>query len=137
MIFEITAKGHKNITSKHKSTFEITTDQEITPSGDCIIGVGSNKTMNDFPKEFKDKIASSNTEVHVILDTENGHDEIIGYGHEKLSLTHPTDIVCRKSSYVCSRTLMIKSNKAAIDLDEKLIEDLANLKEMKVVIKLI
>ena len=32
---------------------------------------------------------------------------------------------------------MIKSNKAAIDLDEKLIEDLANLKEMKVVIKLI
>ncbi len=135
MIFEIITKGHENVTSNHKSTFEITKDPEITLQGDCIIGVNSNKTMDDFPEEFRQKIANSNTEIHVILETENGHDEITGYGHENLELTHPTDIVCRKSDYVCNRTLMIKSDKAARDLDKNLIKDLKECKEMKVQIK--
>ncbi len=137
MIFEITTRGHRNVTSNHKSTFEITTDREIGPTADCIIGVGMDKNMNGFPEEFKKMIANSDTEIHVILDTENGHDEIIGFGHEDLELTHPTDIVCRTSDYTCSRTLMINSNKAARDLDPDLIEDLKNEKEMKVVIRLI
>lgn len=137
MIFEITTKGHKNVSSNHKSTFEITTDREIGPTADCIIGVGMDKTMNDFSNDFKDKIANSNTKIHVILSSENGHDEIIGFGHENLKLTHPTDIVCRTSDYTCDRTLMIKANKAARDLDPNLIDDLKNEKEMKVVIKLI
>lgn len=132
MIFKIKAKGHKNVTSKHKSTFEITKDPEIGLSADCIIGVASDNAIDEFPDEFKEQIANSKTKIKVILDTENGHDEIIGYGHEDLTLTHPTDIVCRKSDFVCSRTLMIKSNKAAVDLDEKLIEDLKNEKVMDV-----
>lgn len=137
MIFEITTRGHRNVTSNHKSTFEITTDREIGPTADCIIGVGMDKTMNGFPEEFRKRIASSDTEIHVILDTENGHDEIMGFGHENLELTHPTDIVCRTSDYTCSRTLMINSSKAARDLDSDLIEDLKNEKEMKVTIRLI
>ena len=92
---------------------------------------------HDFSNDFKDKIANSNTEIHVILSSENGHDEIIGFGHENLKLTHPTDIVCRTSDYTCDRTLMIKANKAARDLNPNLIDDLKNEKEMKVVIKLI
>lgn len=136
MIFKIKTKGHKNVTSHHKSTFEITKDVEIGPTADCIIGTDMDKSMINFPKDFKDKIANSNTLITVILDTENGHDEIIGHGHEDLSLTHPTDIVCRTSDYTCSRTLMIKADKAARDLDEKLIEDLKNEKDMEVTIKL-
>ncbi len=136
MIFNILAKGHENVTSKHKSTFEITKDSDLTPSGDCIVGVDMDKTMLDFPDEFKEKIADSNTKIVVDLKTENGHDEIIGYGHEDLTLTHPTDIVIRKSDFTCSRTLMINSNKAARDLDEQLIEDLKNEKIMEVTIKL-
>ncbi len=133
---EIKTKGHKNVTSYHKSTFEITTDKEIGPTADCIIGVDSNKTMNNFTQEFKNKIANPKTEIHVILNTENGHDEIIGYGHEDLTLSHPTDIVCRTSDYTCDRTLMIKANKAARDLDRNLIEDLKKEKEMIVKIEL-
>ena len=49
-----------------------------------------------------------------------------GFGHENLTLTHPTDIVCRTSDYVCPRTLMINADKAARDLDSDLIEDLKN-----------
>ena len=110
MIFKIFSKGHRNVTSHHKSTFEITKDEEIGPTADCIVGVD--------------------------MDTENGHDEITGFGHEDLTLTHPTDIVIRKSDYVCSRTLMIGADKAAKDLDGDLIDDLKNEKIMEVTIKL-
>ena len=126
MEFKIKSKGHKNVSSLHKSTFEITKDLEIGPTADCIIGVDMDDSMLDFPQEFKDKIANSNTKILVLLDTPNAHDEIVGFGHEDLTLTHPTDIVCRKSDFVCSRTLMINSSKAARDLDSVLINDLKN-----------
>jgi hypothetical protein len=135
MIFKIIAKGHKNVTSRHKSTFEITKDPELTLSGDCIVGVDMDRTMLDFPDEFKEMIADSSTKITVDLKTENGHDEITGFGHEDLTLTHPTDIVIRKSDFTCSRTLMINADKAARDLDEKLIDDLKNEKIMEVTIK--
>ena len=136
MIFKILTKGHKNVTSLHKSTFEITKDVEIGPTADCIIGTSMDQSMLNFPQEFKDKIANENTKITVILETENGYDEITGYGHEELTLTHPTDIVIRKSDYTCDRTLMIGADKAAKDLDSNLIEDLKNEKLMNVTIKL-
>lgn len=136
MIFKIFSRGHRNVTSHHKSTFEITKDAEIGPTADCIVGVDMDKTMLDFPQEFKDKIANPDTKIIVELKTENGHDEITGFGHEDLTLTHPTDIVIRKSDYVCSRTLMIGADKAAKDLDGDLIDDLKNEKIMEVTIKL-
>ena len=124
MNFKIHAKGHGNVLSKHKSTFEITKDQDLTLSGDCIIGVDMDKTMKDIPSSLKEKIKNENTKIIVKLSTENGKDEIIGYGHRDLSLNHPTDIVCRKSDFICSRTLMIKSNKASCDLNREIIKDL-------------
>ena len=137
MEFKIKSKGHKNVSSEHKSTFEITKDLEIGPTADCIIGVAMDESMLDFSQEFKDKIADSNTKIAVLLDTPNAHDEIIGYGHEDLTLTHPTDIVCRTSDYTCSRTLMIKSSKAARNLDLDLINDLKNEEILEVTIKIL
>ena len=116
MEFSFKAYGHSNITSKHKSTFEITTDSEIGISADCIIGVSSEKSMLNFSDEFKNRIRNKNTRIHIFLETKNAKDEIIGFGHPSLSLSNKTDIVCRKSDYVCNRTLMINSNKAAKDL---------------------
>ena len=124
MKFKIQAKGHKNVLSEHKSTFEITKDNELSLSGDCIIGVAMDKTMNDFPTNIKEKIRDENTKITVKLTTESSKDCIVGYGHPDLSLDHPTDIVCRKSTFVCSRTLMIKSDKASCDLNKDLINDL-------------
>lgn len=137
MIFKLKSKGHKNVSSLHKSTFEITKDIEIGPTADCIVGTSADKSMLNFPNEFKDKIANSNTKITVILDTENGHDEINGFGHEDLTLTHPTDIVCRTSDYTCSRTLMIRADKAARDLNQNLIDDLKDGKVMNVTIELL
>ena len=128
MEFKIKSKGHRNVSSMHKSTFEITKDLEIGPAADCIIGVDM---------EFKNKIANSNTRIAVLLDTPNAHDEIIGFGHEDLTLTHSTDIVCRTSEFTCPRTLMIKSSKAARDLDSQLIADLKNEETLEVTIKIL
>ena len=124
MNFKIMAKGHENVLSLHKSTFEITKDKDLSLAGDCIIGLDIDKSMEDFPDEFKEKLANDDTKVIVELKTPNASDTIEGYGHHDLTLSHPTDIVCRKSTFVCSRTLMIKSNKAAIDLNRDLIKDL-------------
>ena len=132
MNFKIMAKGHENVLSLHKSTFEITKDKDLSLAGDCIIGLDIDKSMEDFPEEFKEKLANEDTKVIVELKTPNASDTIEGYGHHDLTLSHPTDIVCRKSTFVCSRTLMIKSNKAAIDLNRDLIKDLANGESMEV-----
>ena len=132
MNFKIKAKGHENVLSLHKSTFEITKDNDLSLSGDCIIGLDIDKSMEDFPEEFKEKLANDDTKVIVELKTPNASDTIEGYGHHDLTLSHPTDMVCRKSTFVCSRTLMIKSNKAAIDLNRDLIKDLANGESMEV-----
>ena len=43
-------------------------------------------------------------------------------GNPRLLFTHPTDLVIRKSNYVCGRTLAIRADKAASDLSKKLIE---------------
>jgi len=132
MNFKIKAKGHENVLSLHKSTFEITKDKDLSLAGDCIIGLDIDKSMEDFPEDFKEKLANDDTKVIVELRTPNASDTIEGYGHHDLTLSHPTDIVCRKSTFVCSRTLMIKSNKAAIDLNRDLIKDLANGESMEV-----
>lgn len=124
MKFKIQAKGHHNIRSKHKSTFEITKDSELTLAGDCIIGVAIDKSMNDFSDDFRKRIANADARITIKVITKNNFDEIRGQGHPNLTLNHPTDIVCRKSDYICSRTLMINSNKASCDLNSDLINDL-------------
>lgn len=126
--------GHVNVSSRHKTTFEVTTDPEIGIKADCIVGVASEKSMQDFSDEFKKAITRKDAKIKVILSTKNACDEITGYGHPDLPLNHPTDIVCRKSDYICGRTLMINADKAACDLDSILINDLKNGEEMQVVI---
>ncbi len=128
------AKGHKNVTSAHRSTFEVTMDREIGIKADCIVGVSSEVKLEDFPSELREAIKNENTLIKVQLETENAKDEIKGYGHPELALDHPTDMVCRKSDFKCSRTLMIKSDKAAADLNRELVDDLKEGKDLKVTI---
>jgi len=51
---------------------------------------------------------------------------VYGKGNENLSFLSQKDLVVRKSNYVCDRTLMIFSNKAAADLSRELIKRLKN-----------
>jgi hypothetical protein len=132
MKFILKTQGHTNVTSKHKTTFEVTTDPEISLKADCIVGVASEKSMKDFSEELKNAMRREDAEIKVLLRTKNANDEIIGHGHPDLPLNHPTDIVCRKSDYICGRTLMINADKAASDLNDVLINDLKNGEDMVV-----
>lgn len=134
MEYSFITKGHPNIRSKHKTTLEFTMDPEISERADCIVGVASPVSMKDVPKEIIRAI-QNNIEIYIILETENATDMIKGYGDPELTLDHPTDMVCRKSTFKCSRTLMINADKAACDLDKQLISDLMNSKDLKVTIK--
>jgi uncharacterized protein len=134
MEYTFKAKGHHNVTSKHKTTFEVTQEIEIGLAADCIVGVSSNVSLNDLPPKMRAAIQKENTKIKVVLETGNVEDVIIGYGHPALTLDHPTDMVCRKSDYTCSRTLMINADKAAVDLDGDLIDELSSGKTLKVTI---
>ena len=120
------------MTSAHNSTFEFTRDKEIGKTADCIIGVSSDVKLDDLPSKLRRAIKDENTLIKIHLETENAKDEIKGHGHPELTLNHPTDMVCRKSEFKCSRTLMIKADKAACDLNEELITDLKSGKSLKV-----
>lgn len=129
MIFEINAFGHPNITAKHRTTFEITKDPEISKRADCIIGVRASKSISEIPEEAKKLIkAGAKVEIELSLPDYGIKDHAVGFGDQKLSFTHATDIVVRKSKFVCQRTLLISANKSAFDINRELIELLKDKK---------
>ena len=134
MQFTFLAKGHCNVTLRHKSTFEITKDSQMGKTADCIVGTSSEASLDNLPLALRESIRNDKQLIRVFLETENSFDEIRGYGHQSLTLNHPNDMVCRKSDYTCSRTLMIRADKAASDLKRELLKDLKKEKILKVTI---
>ena len=123
MIEEIIARGHPNITAKHKTTLEITKEGELSKRGDCIIGVKADKGISELSEKIKDYLKRGRSaRISIILPDYGMEENLTGIGAEKLSFTHPTDIVVRKSSFICGRTLLIKDDKAAIDLSREMVE---------------
>lgn len=120
------AQGHENITATHKSTLEITKDSSLTKRGTCIVAVSATKSLPELPQSLKKQMKNNRAKIKLILKVDDLIECIEGYGHESLILTHPTDMVCRKSNYVCPRTLMINANKAAKDLNRAFVEKIKN-----------
>ena len=128
MHFDIDFRGHENIRSLHTKTIEITKDSELTPSGDCIIGVESKIACKEIPSEIKKKLKNPETEVVFSIIVENLSFRIKGKGHKDLEVSDPHDIVLRKSNYVCPRTLAVFCDKASDDIPRKIIQLLQNPK---------
>lgn len=131
----IFARGHENVLATHKTTFEITKEALLSEKGDCIIAVSADKALADLSFKFKDLLKRENAKVSILIEADNVKEVVNAFGSPKLILSHPTDMVVRKSSYVCDRTLAIKADKAACDLSRKLVEKLRN-PEQKVKITL-
>ncbi|MEM3696281.1 MAG: DUF371 domain-containing protein [Candidatus Bathyarchaeia archaeon] len=122
----IFAYGHKNIQATHPTTLEITKEERLTKKGDCIIAVSANKALADLSAEFKEILRREKAKISLLIEAEEVADVVNAFGSPKLILTHSTDMVVRKSGYICSRTLAIQADKAAIDLSRHLIEKLKN-----------
>ena len=50
----LTAYGHPNVTATHRTTFEITKEDELSLAGSCIIAVGADKGALDLSRRFCD-----------------------------------------------------------------------------------
>ena len=123
---EVHAYGHKNVLGTHRMTFEITKDSELSRRGDCVIGVSANKGAKDFHAKFKEACRNEEARITVSLEAEGIVQTVQGRGHRGLTFTHPREIVGRRSSYTSDRTIMVEANKAAYDLDRRLIEALTS-----------
>ena len=118
----IFARGHENIQATHITTFEITKEPALTKRGDCIIAVGATKGAADLPLGFKEAARSEDAQMTITIEAGELKEVVRARGSPRLLFTHPTDLVVRKSNYVCGRTLAIRADKAASDLSRKLIE---------------
>jgi len=122
---EILAHGHPNVNATHTTTFEITKHTELTEDGDCIIGVAANKACKDLSSEFKNALKEAK-KVEMTIEAGGVSDKVVAYGSPALKLTHPEDIVVRKSNFIDSRTLAILADKSANELKQDLVEKLRN-----------
>ena len=120
----ISAYGHELIRATHKTTLEITKEESLTPRGDCIVAVKADKSVADLSREFKELMKKRGAVITIIIESDGEREIIKAHGDPRLTLSHPRDIVIRKSVYVCDRTLAIKADKAAKDLSRKLIKKL-------------
>jgi len=121
--FVILGKGHENITATHKTTLQFTKENYVTKRGHCIVAISCTHAARDIPSWLAEWLRNGNT-IKISISCGNVKDEILAYGCKELLLSHPTDIVIRKSCYIDERTLAIRSNKAACELSRKLVEEL-------------
>lgn len=133
MEFAIKFYGHENVRATHKTTLEITKEEHLTPKGDCIIGVRASASVKDLPEELKKKVWEGG-KLEFILEVSKERFTFYAFGHRELALSHPLDIVIRKSSFLSDRTLAIKSTAAAIDIPRDIVNLLKMGKEGKLII---
>ena len=126
VVEEFCAKGHRNVLGSHSMTWEITRDSELSRRGDCVVAVCATKGLADLSQEFRDLCRNDNATIIAELSTENLTETIRGKGSRNLSLTHPTEIVGRKSTFASDRTIMILADKAACDLNRELVHMLTS-----------
>ncbi|MFH2020913.1 MAG: DUF371 domain-containing protein [archaeon] len=116
MIFHIF--GHPNVMATHNTTFEFTKDQNLSPKGDCIIGVRADFTPEDILRLLKKE------EIKIIITVDDLKEEITALVNKDFSDEH--EIVIRIGEHASKRTLGLRADKAAIHLDRKMIEKLKN-----------
>jgi hypothetical protein len=120
------ARGHKNVLSTHKTTFEVTKEETLSKRGDCIVAVKATKAAVDLPIKFKEAARKEGARIIVTVEVDGVKETVKAWGSPRLQFTHQTDLVVRKSRHVCDRTLAIGADKAAIDFSRALVEKLKN-----------
>jgi len=126
----IRARGHENVTATHQSTFEVTTDDWLTPAGDCILGVDADRTPQSFSPAFREACASSEATITATIRVEadaNTHTAtVVGRGDPDLTLRDDRSLVGRTSDYTDdTRTILVGADTAAADMDRELVDALA------------
>jgi uncharacterized protein len=122
--------GHPLVIGNHPTTFEVTREEHLTKNGNCIIGISADKGCAGLSIAFKRVLANDDAVLTTRLSSGDVTFEVKSHGSSRFTLDHPTDMVWRRSSFVCGRTIGILSNHVAADLPKALIANLIAGKEM-------
>lgn len=122
----LTAEGHENVSGAHESTFEVTSDDFLTPAGDCILGIEADLVPAEFGDEFVDACQREDATVTVTLEAGSHTDTVEASGHPELTFESDRSMVVRTSEYVDERTVAVDADKAAADIDRELVSALAD-----------
>ncbi len=121
----VSARGHEHVQATHASTFEVTTDDYLTPAGDCILAVAADRAPADFADAFLAACRDPDTTVTATIEAGGHSERVVGRGHPDLTFDSDRSAVCRTSDYVDDRTVMVEAERAATDLDRDLVAALA------------
>lgn len=121
----IHAQGHEHVSAQHSSTFEITSDDFLTPAGDCILAIEADRSPADFGPEFIDACQSASATITVTIAADGYSDSVSGRGDPALEFTNERSAVGRTSEYVDDRTVMLEAEHAAEGFNRELVDALA------------
>lgn len=131
---EIICCGHPNIRGLHRTTFEVTCEDELSLQGDCIIGVSADKSAADLGDDFRSLLADDSATLITRLEAEGIICEIRSRGSCGMTLDHLTDLVWRRSDFVCGRTIGIGSDYVARTLPRDLVRVLSEGAELRILL---
>ena len=128
----VRCRGHEHVSGEHASTFEVTTDDWLTPAGDCILGIEADKAPADFDSSFV--VACQDAEATIVATFEaDGHTQTVtGRGDPELTFEDDRSAVGRTSTHVDDRTILLEADAAAGDFDRALVAALAEGAELTV-----
>jgi uncharacterized protein len=120
----VSFRGHPMVLALHPTTIEITTETHLTRKGDCIVGVGARAGCAGLTEETKAALMRDGARV-VLRFVVGGESFLVtARGDSRLTLTHPHDIVIRKSDFVSDRTLAVGASAAAKDIPRSMAKSL-------------
>jgi hypothetical protein len=117
----IRCHGHPLVSATHPTTFEVTMEEALTKNGHCIIGTASDKGAAGFLPYFREVLCHDDAELVTTLACGGIEVVVHSRGSSAMTLDHPTDLVWRKSRFVCGRTIGIASDHVAATLPKELL----------------
>lgn len=114
------------VRSLHPTTIEITTEEHLTEKGDCIVGVGAAKGCSQLSETLKTALRSEQARVTIRVLVGNESFELTAEGDKGLKLSHPHDMVIRRSRFTSDRTLAVGASAAARDIPRSIVSKLKN-----------
>ena len=117
----VTFRGHAMVRSAHPTTIEVTTEEYLTENGDCIVGVGASKGCQGLDEAVKEGLRRAGSRVTIRLSAGGETFVVNARGDPRLELSHPHDMVIRKSDFVSERTLAVGADRSARDIPREMV----------------
>ncbi|MEM2904647.1 MAG: DUF371 domain-containing protein [Candidatus Bathyarchaeia archaeon] len=126
LVETVRARGHPSVVASHRTTFELTRESHLTTRGDCVLAVAADKGPRDLDRRIREALQNDEARVIAVLRAGGETFTARGRGSQGLSLTHPKEMVFRKSRFISDRTVMVASDRAACDVPRDMVAALRN-----------